>query len=124
MSNIKVSTEKRKHKRLKAKEGAFAVVTSDYNKIGQIRNISKGGLAFQYIDNGEPLRGSIEIEIFSAAKNFYLRKLAAKVIMDSEVDSPVPFSSLPLKELVVQFEKMKPNQMLMLDYFLQKYTTK
>lgn len=124
MSNKKDSTEKRKHKRFKAKEGAFAVVTSDYNKIGQIGNISKCGLAFQYIENGEPLRGSVEVEIFSAAKNFYLRKLTAKVVMDSEVDSIVPFSALPLRKLVVQFEKMKPNQMLMLDYFLQKYTTK
>lgn len=123
MSNNKDLTEKRKHKRFKAKEGAFAVVTSDYDKIGQIGNISKCGLAFQYIDNGEPLRGSVEIEIFAAAKNFYLRKLAAKVVMDSEVDSTVPFSALPLRKLVVQFEKMKPNQMLMLDYFLQKYTT-
>ena len=124
MVNNKDFIEKRKHKRLRAKEGAFAVVTSDYDKIGQIGNISKCGLAFQYIDNGEPLKGSVEVEIFSAAKNFYLRKLAAKVVVDSEVDSTVSFSAVPLRKLVVQFEKMKANQMLMLDYFLQKYTTK
>ncbi len=124
MSNTKNVADQRKHERLKAMEGTFVVVTSDYDKIGQIKNISRCGLAFQYIDNGEPLRGLIEIEIFSAAKNFYLRRLPAKVVRDSEIGSSVPFSSLRLRNLVVQFEKMKPNQVLMLDYFLQQYTTK
>jgi hypothetical protein len=124
MSNKMNSTEKRKHKRLKAKEGTFAVVTSDYNKIGQIRNISKGGLSFQYIGEGEESKGSVEIEIFSAANSFYLRKLAAKVVVDFEVDHTVPFSSLPLRQLVVQFKEMQPTQTMMLDYFLQQYTTK
>lgn len=116
--------EKRKHKRFKAKEGAFAAVTSGDIKIGQIKNISKGGLAFQYIDNSEPSSGSVQIEIFSVAKDFYLKKSSAIVVRDSEVDSTVPLSSLPMRELVVQFGEMGSNQMYILDCFLQKYTTK
>ena len=68
--------------------------------------------------------GSIEIEIFYAAKDFYLKKLLVTAVMDSEVDNTAPLSSVPVRELVVQFEKMKPNQMFMLDYFLKKYTIK
>ena len=124
MSNKKDSTEKRKHKRFKAKEGAFAIVTSDYRKIGQIKNISQDGLDLQYIDNGEQLSGSVEVEIFSFAKDFYLKKLSAKVVRDSEVHSTVPFSSVPMRELVVRFGEMESNQRYILDCFLQEYTTK
>ena len=122
MTNRTGFIERRKHKRLKAKEGAFAAVTSGDCKIGQIKNISKGGLAFQYIDNGEPSSGSVEIEIFSVTEDFYLKKSSAKVVRDSEVDSTVPLSSLPVREVVVQFGKMESNQMYILNCFLHKYT--
>lgn len=124
MSDKTNSVEKRKHRRYTAKEGAFAVVTSDDNKIGQINNISKSGLSFRYIANGKPSNGMVEIEIFSTTNDFYLKKLSANVIVDADVGSQFYLSSLPLRELVVQFEKMNPNQMLLLDYFIKNYTTK
>ena len=124
MSSLKKTTENRKNKCYKAKQGAFAVVTADENKIGQINNISKGGLSFQYISNGQLSSGSVEIEIFSTAKSFYLKKLSAKVVVDSEVDNTASLSSLPMRELVLQFEKIMPYQMLMLEHFLQNYTTR
>jgi len=124
MSNKRTSTAKRKHKRFKAKEGAFAIVNSDYNKIGQIETISKGGLAFQYVADGKILSGPVEIEIFSTDRDFYLKKLSAEVVGDSAVDDTVHLSSLPVRELVVQFGKMQPIQKLLLDCFIQKYTIK
>lgn len=117
-------TEKTKPKVYKAKEGVFAVVTSDENKIGQINTISKGGLSFQYISNGKFLSGCVEIEIFSTAGSFYLNKLSAEVVMDFQVDNAESLSSVPMGELVVRFGKMKPGQISMLDYFIQKYTTR
>ncbi len=53
MKNNRVSNERRKHKRFKVKQGAFAVASPDYNKLGQIKDISEGGLAFQFIEDGE-----------------------------------------------------------------------
>ena len=41
--------ERRKHKRFKAKRGAFAVSLPNFDKLGQIENISEGGFAFQYM---------------------------------------------------------------------------
>lgn len=123
MSNRKEAPEKRKHKRFKVKKGAFAVVISKNKTVGQIKNICKEGLSLQYIDNGEPLSGSVGIEIFSMTKDFYLKKLSAKVVRDSEVVGAVPLSSVPMRETVVQFEAMKANQRKMLDCFIRKYTT-
>ncbi|MFC1814264.1 hypothetical protein ACFL03_16395 [Thermodesulfobacteriota bacterium] len=121
MTTKKDLVERREHKRFKAKEGAFAVLTSD-NKLGQIQDISKSGLTFQYIGHGEPSSGSTEMEIFSTVYDFYLNKVPVKSVVDIEVDSNIPFSSVPIKQLKIQFGEMTPIQSTLLDYFIQNHT--
>lgn len=124
MRNKKEFIEKRKHKRFKVTGGAFAVATTDCKKLGQIKDISKGGLAFQFIENDEPVKGSIEIEIFSSAGDFYLKKLPVKTVLDFEVDNPVSSDSMPMRQWSMQFGELNYFQKLLLDFFLQKYTCK
>ena len=101
----------------------FAVLTSD-NKIGQIKNISRSGLTFQYVGDGEPSSGSTEMEIFSTIYDFYLKKVPVKSVVDVEVDGDIPFSSVPMKQLRIQFGEMAPIQVGLLGYLLQHYTLK
>jgi hypothetical protein len=113
--------DRRKHKRFKAKEGVFALLTSD-NKMGQIKDISRSGLTFQYIGHGEPLSGSTEMEIFSTVYDFYLKKVPVKSVVDIEVDDDIPFSSVSMKQLRIQFGEMTRIQLRLLGYLLQRYT--
>ena len=113
--------ERRKHKRFKAKEGVFALLTSD-NKMGQIKDISRSGLTFQYVGHGEPLSGSVEMEIFSTVYDFYLKKVPVKSVVDIEVDDDIPFSSVSMKQLRIQFGEMTRIQLRLLGYLLQHYT--
>ncbi len=113
--------ERRKHKRFKVKEGLFAVITSD-NKMGQIKDISRGGLTFQYIGHGEPLSDSAEMEIFSTVYDFYFKKVPIKSVVDIEVDDDIPFSSVSMKQLRIQFGEMTRIQLGLLGYLLQYYT--
>ena len=124
MTKRKVFTEKRKHKRFKVKRGAFAVSAPDYNKLGQITDISKDGLAFQYIENGQQTKGLVEVEIFSTVDDFYLKKLPIRTALDFEANKTVSLNSMPIRQLNIQFGKLNHNQKLLLDYFLQKYTHK
>ena len=41
--------ERRKHARFFSPENAFAALGRNYTKVGKIKNISLGGLAFEYI---------------------------------------------------------------------------
>ena len=116
--------ERRKHKRFKAKRGAFAVSTTDYKNLGQIKDISKGGLACQFIENGEQTKDSNEIEIFSEVGDFYLKKLPVRTVLDFEVDNTVSSNSMPMRQWSMQFGKLNHLQRLLLDFFLQKYTCK
>jgi len=116
--------ERRKHKRFRAKKGAFAVLKTDYNLLGQIVDISKGGLSYRYSGHAALSEDSVEVEIFSIDNDFYMKKLPVKTVSDFKVDTTIFYDSLPMRQLSVEFGKMNPNQTLLLDYFLSKYTFK
>ena len=52
MNEIKNQNEQRKHKRFLDPHAAAAVLTlKSWSKLGLITEISRGGLAFRYLDN-------------------------------------------------------------------------
>lgn len=124
MSTKNDSPERRKHKRFQVKRGTFAVSPPSFDKLGQIKNISKGGLTFQYSGGNEQAKSTSEVEIFSTSDDFFLRKLPVKIVLDHETETQVPFSSFPTRQVSLQFKKLSHNQKILLDYFLKKYTQK
>lgn len=116
--------EKRKQKRFKGKEGAFATLNSDCDKKGQIKDISKDGLSLIYFGDREESNGSAEIEIYSANDDFYMRKLPVRIVLDVSQNSKNSFSSISTRKLTMRFEKLIPKQKFMLNCFLKKYTHK
>ena len=90
--------------------------------MGQIKDISRSGLTFQYIGYSEPLSGSTEMEIFSTVYDFYLKKVPVKSVVDIEVDDDIPFSSESMKQLRIKFGEMTRIQSGLLGYLLQRYT--
>jgi hypothetical protein len=124
MSNRTGLIERRKHKRFKAKKGAFVVLSSDYNKMGQIKNIGKGGLSFLYYGAGEKSNGSAEVEIFSTVDDFYLKKLPVRIVSDLVQGNKDSSSSISMQQLSVRFGELIFNQKFLLDYFLKRYTQK
>ena len=124
MTNKTGFIERRKQKRFKGKEKAFATLNSDCDKKGQINDISKDGLSFLYFGDGEESNVSAEIEIYSTNDDFYLRKLPVRIVSDVSQNSNDSFSSISTRKLAVRFEKLIPKQKFMLNYFLKKYTNK
>ena len=116
--------ERRKHKRFNVKKGAFVVLSSDYNKMGQIKAISKNGLSFLYYGAGEKLNGSTEVEIFSTVDDFYLKKLRVRIVSDLAQGNKDSSSSTSMRQVSMRFEKLILNQKFLLNYFLKKYTHK
>jgi len=117
--------ERRKHKRFKVQNGAFAVLGAPpwphSTKVGQIIDMSMGGLAFSYIAEQEPSNGSFELGIFLADNSFHLRKIAFETISDLETNG-VPCSSITMRRSGVQFGELTPNQISQLKYFIRNHT--
>jgi len=122
MTMLRLNEDRRKHTRYKVNKDAFAVIRTSDNKLGKIRDVSKGGLSFEYIMKGDPAEGFSELDIFTTENDFYLKLLPVQVIMDSSMEPEHAFSSLEMRRLGVRFGEMTPNQLSKLDYFLQHHT--
>ena len=120
--NLKEFMDRRKLPRFIAQNGAYAAINNDSLKVGQIQNISKGGLALRYLDNGKQTEGPHKVDIFVSDNDFYLKNLPVKIISDVYIDSKIPFSTTSIRQCSGQFAELTPSQLFQLDHFLKFYT--
>jgi hypothetical protein len=117
--------ERRRHERFKVEKIAFAVLRNRVSKLGQIIDISRGGLAFHYIANQEWPEVSSELDILLASNNgFCLERLKFKTISDFKIANKSPYSSITVRRRGVQFEALTEHQTSHLLDFLRKHTVR
>ncbi len=122
MVGRKRTIERRKNRRYKAVEGAYAAVSPNSHKLGQIIDLSMGGLAFKYIDtSNEDLKDETNPEetIFLSSMGYYVGDLPFKTIADYEVTNAPSFSSMKIRKRHVQFTDLSFKQLFDLDYYLK-----
>ena len=117
-------TERRKHERLKVKKDIVAVSISDENKVGKIKDISKGGLALVFQESDEQVKQLMKVDILSIADDFYLRNLPVKTVLGATAAANRSGDDWPQWRLGLKFDKLTYYQKLLLNFFLQKYTHK
>ena len=114
--------ERREYKRFRAQDRAFAAFISSDKRIGQIIDISRGGLAVFYLDETNQENSSFELEIFSANNGFHLKQVPFKTISDFEIPSEFHISFISMRRRSVQFGKLSHSQTSQLEYFITNYT--
>ena len=117
-----LSVERRQQPRYKVAEGVFAALVNHTSKLGQIRDISKIGLAFRYIDHGEALEETTELKIVIGSKGVYLDKLPFRKVADFEIKNESSFSSLKIRQIGLQFGNLTKHQASRLEHFIQNHT--
>ncbi len=122
MTEEKVFTERRVHRRYKAQDGSFAAVKNGSMKLGPIKDISNGGLAFTYMEVEDQMPESFLVDVFFSGEGFYLKDVPSNKISDLYVYADSPISSLVLKKIGVQFKELKLDQQKQLDNFIRDYT--
>ena len=115
--------ERRKYTRFRTRNGALIEVRSHHGKLGEIIDISKGGLAFRYIDIGDRPKGSFELDIFLKESGFRLEKVPATTISDFQATKYFPFSSTKTRRQGVEFGELTQKQISQLEHFIRNYTT-
>ena len=121
MTMNKKLVERRKHKRFKVSKDAFVAHRPDYLKIGQVKDISMGGLAFTYIADEKPPNESFELDMFLASQDFYMQKVPFRTISDFEGQG-ITFSSIKIRRSGVQFGELTQSQVFDLEYFIENHT--
>lgn len=110
----------RKRRRFAAREGVYVVMENSFLK-NQVDNISMGGLAFNYEDNGYKLgKGSYELKVI-ADRGVVLDRVPFKRVCDFPVGE-VLYPYRKIKRFSVQFDGLTSAQKTQLKYFLQNNT--
>ncbi len=103
--------ERRIHPRFETKAGTYVRFASYSTRIGEVKEISLGGLSFQYSESEQEVGEPSELDLFSDAGDFFLGRLSFETVSDSKakpnnstiVDSlrrcGIKFADLTFKQL-------------------------
>lgn len=95
--------EKRKYHRYLAREGAIVALKPHARILGQMIDISLGGLAFRYIESNQKPDNPTDLIILVAQDRFRLDKIPFKTVSDQEIANTVSFSSIRMRRRNVEF---------------------
>ncbi len=122
MVGRKRTVERRRNKRYKAVEGAYAAISPNSHKLGQIIDISMGGLSFKYIDTSTDEKAPDRISedaIFLSSMGYYVGDLPFRTVSDYEVTNAPSFSSMKVRKRHLKFTDLTFKQLFDLDYYLR-----
>ncbi len=117
-----LTTGRRKEKRYRAIEDVFAVTKSNPGILGNILDISNKGLSFHCLANGEPSAETFEIDLFFSKSGYLTKKIPCKKIFERTEHSQIPFSSLMMRRIGVNFVHLSPNQHKQVEHFINHLT--
>ncbi len=83
--NDKETKERRKHKRFKARGETYAVFRAPHPMLGQIIDISEGGLSILYIEGDRKPTNVVEFDLFTLSDNVKVNAIAAVARSDQEL---------------------------------------
>jgi hypothetical protein len=123
-----VKTDKREFERLSPRGNAYAAFGRQYTKVGRIKDISLGGLAFEYISEMNADPDSSQIDIFLAGDVFHIYNIPCQIIYDI----PNPFHPQnvgsikvsPTKRCGIQFGTLIEDDVVQLKIFLESHTAR
>ncbi len=114
MENI---NNRREHSRFTAKEGVFA---GAYPNVGQIQNISKGGLAYNYL--GMPTEQQDEGGIVICGEDCVcIDDLTCNILSDTVIANETSFSKFVTRQRRLQFINLSPEQTSVLENIMCNY---
>jgi hypothetical protein len=118
--------DRRKNIRFLVQDDVIAVLQNGSIKIGQVKDISIGGLSFDHIYDENLRQEPFKRDIVLLANEFYLSKVPCRVVYDIPVPTPIEYQSLIIglttRRCGIQFETLSEDQISQLDSFLKTYT--
>ena len=119
-----METERRKFTRFLVPENVYAALGPSFSKVGRIKDVSIGGLAMEYITDGDSVLENSHVDIFIREEEFYLSKLPCKIVYDLPIEPSADpqVSGLTQKRCGVQFYRFTSGLTKRLEGFLKVRT--
>ncbi|MFH2064811.1 MAG: PilZ domain-containing protein [Pseudomonadota bacterium] len=113
--------ERREDSRIKITGDSFVTRHHSQEKFGRIIDISRGGLAFYYLDTTSiPGNFSIELGIWLQEQDLFLPDVIANTVSDREVAYKNPYKQIPLRRRGVRFCNLSFDQTEQLHFACRK----
>jgi c-di-GMP-binding flagellar brake protein YcgR len=120
----------REHVRYRVPKDSFVTIGSDEPILGQIMDISMGGIAFRYMDSKKPTDES-RLDMFLTEGDMCLGQVPIKAVSDYEIPNTVlcktvdeiPPSCRTMRRCGVQFGDLTQHQRSQLQHYIQNHTT-
>ncbi len=121
----RILEERRIHKRFFANDGTYAIFGKNSNKLGQVVDISNGGLAFRYNDDENRSADLFNLSIMVADAPDMSEEISfkAKTISDFEIASGSDYF-MPKRQTHVQFVDLTEEQKNLLKRLIINHTRK
>ena len=116
------SQERRSHPRFRASKNLFALLKNHAEHVGQVVDISLGGLSFRYIEDEPIPQEEAWIDLFSSRDRIFLHDMPVRTVYDVAVDGDIPFSIVPVRQRSLQFLRIDPNQVRAIEHLLDHHT--
>jgi c-di-GMP-binding flagellar brake protein YcgR len=121
MSAGKQEVERRRDGRFQVPDGVFVEVRRpSHSKLGEIINISMGGVAFRYLATKKPSNGSYKLDIFFDEGRFRLNDIFLQTVTDFKTHK-IPYTSITMRRSSVQFKRLSHHQSSQLEHFIENY---
>jgi hypothetical protein len=113
--------ENRVFSRFRLKNGLNAYRSSDGSELGQVVDISRGGMAFDYIADMDVPKGGFFIDLRSGRESPALRRLPVHAVSDMDTGRMAPFSNIPIRRCGVKFNQIPVSRKTQLQMLIRKY---
>jgi len=122
-----MNAERRRNSRVSPKEPTFVAVRPEFSRSGELLDISRGGLRFQYlrkINPGEDMATPLKIDIFLINNGYYLPKVPCTLIYDVEEEKGPALLPMRLesRHCGLKFGKLSPEQTRQVELYLSQHT--
>ncbi|MDF1593173.1 MAG: PilZ domain-containing protein [Desulfobacterales bacterium] len=115
-------TEIRRHNRYRVKDHIYVNLRSESGEeVGQLLDISKGGLSLQFLATDENSKTYTDLGIL-ASMDLAMEKIPFRTVSVEEVDNDIPLSITRLRRYSLEFKNLTPAQRAKLDFFIKNYT--
>ena len=113
--------ENRKYPRIRCSKNTLAEVRPYSAIVGQVMDVSLGGLGFRYMDTGNRITDRLELNLWVDG-TLYMKNIPVKTISDTAIEGMATRTAFPLKRCCVQFCGLTPEQSGCLKRFFRKGT--
>ena len=121
----RVKPEKRRYSRYRPKDKVFAALGDQFSRVGKVKDISLGGVAFEYVAKEDTRHDLTRIDIFVTDNGLHLSRVPCRKVYETQDPAALGPKMLPGELMVrrcgIEFRGLSDEQTSQLQILIDTY---